>query len=304
LKLHRDLETKVAAWKQKPAGLVFNSGYQANVGIISALVGKNDCVFSDKLNHASIIDGITLSGADHIRYRHNDYGHLAALLVKERKKYRQALIISETIFSMDGDGAHLAELSELKKQHDCLLMVDEAHATGVYGATGSGLMEEQGVNDNVDIAMGTFGKALASFGAFAAGSQLLIDYLINSCRSFIYSTALPPSVLAANLAAINLVCTESGRRKILMAQASSLRQRLVAAGFIVTGESQIVPVIIGENERTIVMAEYLRQKGFWVMPVRPPTVPDGAARLRLSLTCHHNEEILDRLYAAITSAPI
>lgn len=287
LELHHWLEEKTAAFKEKEAALVFNSGYQANVGIISALCGKDDCIFSDRLNHASIVDGILLSGAPFFRFRHNDPEHLEALLEKERRKFRRALIVTETIFSMDGDEAPLREIARLKQKFDCYLMADEAHATGLFGARGSGIVEREGLAAEVDVIMGTFGKALGGFGAYAAASRKIIAYFINACRAFIYSTALPPAVVAANLEAIDVVGDEPHRRAQVLSHASSLRGVLD-----VRGVSQIVPFVVGDAAKAVRLAEALRKKGHWVLPVRPPTVPQGASRLRFSVTFHHDLDTL------------
>lgn len=295
---HR-LEDRVAAFKGKARALIFNSGYQANTGIISALYGAGDCIFSDKLNHASIIDGLVLSGARFFRFRHNDMGHLEAILKKERPKFKNALIITETVFSMDGDSPDLKALVELKDKFTCRLMVDEAHATGIYGRNGSGMVEEAQLSDRVDLIMGTFGKALGSFGAYLAADENVIEYMINRCRSFIYSTALPPAVIACNLASLDIIGSEPHRRRDLLSSAEYFRSALKAAGFEVRGSSQIVPVIVGENHKAVVMAEALQGKGYRVLPIRPPTVPKGEARLRFSLTFDHDMAVLKRLAADI-----
>ncbi|MBU1083942.1 MAG: 8-amino-7-oxononanoate synthase [Candidatus Omnitrophica bacterium] len=292
---HEELEERICVFKRKPAAMVFNSGYQANVGIISALLGRNDCVFSDKLNHASIIDGIKLSGAKMFRFKHNDAEHLEALLKAERHKYGTALVVTETVFSMDGDISPLEKMTSLKDHYDLVLMVDEAHATGIFGERGSGVTEAKGAEEKVDIIMGTFSKALGGFGAYAAMSVGMRDYLINTCRSFIYSTSLPPSVIAANTEALDIVEAEPHRRQELLKNSEYLRIKLKDRGFTVRGESQIVPVMIGGNPKTVKMSAFLKEKGFWVTPVRPPTVPRGEARLRLSLTFHHTKDMLDDL---------
>lgn len=292
---HRLLEDKVAVFKNKEAALVFNSGYQANVGVISALVGKNDAVFSDRLNHASIIDGIKLSGAALFRFRHNDAAHLAELLKKERKNFKQAIIITETVFSMDGDIAPLDGMIRLKKEHNCLLMVDEAHATGVFGPNGGGIVDKLGHSSDVDILMGTFSKALGSFGAFVAVSRVMREFLINTCRAFIYSTSLPPVVIAANIAALKIVADEPERRTTLLENAAYLREGLKLEGFDVKGESQIIPVVVGGNEDAVKLSGYLKEKGYWALPVRPPTVPENEARIRISLSFAHGRKTLDRL---------
>lgn len=293
--LHHRLEERIAQFKNKEAAILFNSGYQANVGIISSLYGKGDCIFFDRLSHASIIDGILLSGAKFFRFRHNDLEDLDSLLKKERGRFNKALIITETIFSMDGDRSPLRELVRLKEGHSCEIFVDEAHATGIFGKNGSGIVEEEGLEEKINFIMGTFSKALAGFGAYLATSMKSVEYLINTCRSFIYSTALPPAIIASNLASLDLVEKEPYRRERLLEQARYFRDGLKAEGFEVRGQSQIIPVIIGHNVKTLDTAKRLQEKGYWVLPVRPPTVPDGEARLRFSLTYHHDRETLGRL---------
>lgn len=304
LELHHQLEEKVAQFKNKEAALVFNSGYQTNIGIISSLYERGDCIFSDRLNHASIIDGILLSEARFFRFQHNDMEHLESLLEKERDKFKKALIITETIFSMDGDRAPLKELVHLKEKYNCEILVDEAHATGIFGKNGSGVVEEEGLTDKIDLIMGTFSKALGSFGAYLATSKKVVEYLINVCRSFIYSTALPPATIACNLASLELINEEPYRREKLLESAQYFRQTLKAKDFKVRGISQIVPVVLGDNINTIELADRLKQKGYWVLPIRPPTVPKGEARLRFSLTVYHDEEILQKLINDILAIQI
>ncbi len=299
--LFHALEDAVARFKSKEAALVFNSGYQANVGIISSLFTRGDCIFSDRLNHASIIDGILLSQAKIFRFQHNDPGHLETLLKKERDKFKNALIISESIFSMDGDRAPLKELAGLKEKYNCRLMVDEAHATGVFGDNGSGVVEEEGLSARVDLIMGTFSKALAGFGAYLATSKNIADYLVNTCRSFIYSTALPPAVIAGNLASLKLIKEEPYRRKTLLSTAKMLRDKLKEKGFFPKGASQIIPLILGDNLRAVEFAKKVQERGYWALPVRPPTVPAGQARLRLSLSYDHNAETLNKLIDVISA---
>lgn len=299
---HALLEEKVAAFKGKEAALVFNSGYQANVGVISALMGKGDAVFSDRLNHASIIDGIKLSGAKLIRFRHNDMAHLEELLREKRPGYSGAMIVTESVFSMDGDLAPVAELARLKKAYNCLLMVDEAHATGVFGKGGAGLVDCDLFADDVDVLMGTFSKALGSFGGYVAVTDEMKRYLVNSSRSFIYSTALPRAVIAANIAAIEIVGEEPQRRAKLLDNAGYLRDRLKAMDFEVRGDSQIIPIVVGDNASAMAMSRSLRDKGFWVTPVRPPTVPEGEARVRLSLSSDHTKETLNELAKSIAQS--
>lgn len=301
LEIHHSLEEKVAHFKNKESALVFNSGYQANIGILSALYNRDDVIFSDRLNHASIIDGIRLAGAKLLRFQHNNLNHLEDMLKRERKKYKKALIVTETIFSMDGDRPHLEGLVSLKDKYDCQIMVDEAHATGIYGENGSGVVEEEGLADRIDLIMGTFSKALASFGAYLATSKKTVEYLINTCRSFIYSTALPPVVIACNLASIDLVQEESYRRHKLLKCAEFFRNSLKSRGFEVRGDSQIIPLIIGDNFKVVDYAHRLQEKGYWVLPIRPPTVPQGEARLRFSLTFHHNIQLLQKLIDEISN---
>lgn len=302
--IFHELEDVIAKFKGKEAALVFNSGYQANVGIISALWTRRDCIFSDRLNHASIIDGILLSQAKIFRFHHNDPEHLESLLKKERDKSKNALIITESIFSMDGDRAPLKELVRLKDKYNCRIMVDEAHATGIFGENGSGVVEEEGLSAQVDLIMGTFSKALAGFGAYLATSKHIADYLVNTCRSFIYSTALPPALIACNLASLKLIKDEPHRREILLSMAEMSRNRLKEKGFCAKGSSQIIPVILGDNLRALEFAKKIQAQGYWILPVRPPTVPAGQARLRLSLSYFHNEETLNKLIDVISEIRI
>ncbi|MFH1281250.1 MAG: 8-amino-7-oxononanoate synthase [Candidatus Omnitrophota bacterium] len=302
--LFHELEDAVARFKEKEAALVFNSGYQANVGMISALFKKGDCIFSDRLNHASIIDGMLLAQAKIFRYQHNDPEHLKSLLKKERDKFKQGLIVTESIFSMDGDRAPLKELVRLKEKYNCRMMVDEAHATGVFGESGSGVAQEEGLSARIDLIMGTFSKALAGFGAYLATSKNIADYLVNTCRSFIYSTALPAAVIAGNLASLKLIKDEPYRRKILLSMAKMLRDKLEAKGFCLKGSSQIIPLMLGDNLRAVEFAKKVQNKGYWALPIRPPAVPVGQARLRLSLSYDHSEETLNKLIEVISEIRI
>lgn len=304
LELHHRLEEKTAQFKNKEAALFFNSGYQANTGIIGSLYTKGDCIFFDRLSHASIIDGVILSGARFFRFQHNDVEHLESMLKKERDKFNQALIITETVFSMDGDKAPLQELCRLKEKYNCGIFVDEAHATGIFGKKGSGMVEQEGLEDKIDFIMGTFSKAMGGFGAYLATSRRIVEYLINTCRSFIYSTALPAAIVACDLASIDLIKEEPYRREKLLNSAQYFRQALRAKGFKAIGDSQIVPLIIGDNFKAKEFAGRLQKKGYWVLPVRPPTVPAGEARLRFSLTFHHSQEVLKKLIDDIASIRI
>lgn len=294
LELHHRLESEIARLKNKESALVFGSGYLANTGIIPALGGRGDVIFSDRLNHASIYDGCRLAGARTIRFRHNDLDHLEKLLKEKRGRFQRSLIVVESIYSMDGDRCPLKDLAGLKNNFDCLLMVDEAHATGLFGTNGGGVIEEDGVGDAVDIAMGTFGKALGSYGAYAAASKEMISYLVNQARSFIYSTALPPAVIGASLAAIKLIQTEPELRRELHDKTAHFKKHLKDHGITDDlGPSQIVPIMIGDSKKAVAIAEELLQKGIFATAVRPPTVPENTARLRFSITRHHREEDLE-----------
>lgn len=299
LRLHHLLEEEIASFKGKESALVFNSGYQANTGIIPALVGRNDVVFADRLCHASQLDGVAMSQARLIRYQHNDMEHLGDLLERERPGFDKALILTETVFSMDGDLAPLRSLVELKDRYSCVLMVDEAHATGVFGHQGRGLVDDQGLSEHVELIMGTFSKALGGFGAYLAASRIVTDYLVNSARSFIYSTALPATIIAANLAAIEVCRSEPQRGQFLLERANSFRQAIVKAGWSVGGSSQIIPVMVGESADAVKYASELFMRGFRVLPIRPPTVPEGTARLRLSLCYAHAEEEVTSIVEAL-----
>nr|WP_246545591.1 8-amino-7-oxononanoate synthase [Pelotalea chapellei] len=293
MEIHELLESAVSAFKQTEAALIFNSGYAANSGIIPAVVGRGDVVFSDRLNHASIVDGILLSSAKLVRYPHNDIQALDRLLDKYRGTGR-CLIVTDGVFSMDGDIALYAELISLKQHHDALLMVDDAHGCGVLGTGGKGSAEMCGVIKDVDIHVGTFGKALGSYGAYAALSLDLRELLINRARSFIFSTSLPPAVVAASLAALELIGTEEGRelRKKLHANASLFRGLLVEAGFHTYGTTQIVPIITGDATVTMEFSRQLLDEGLFVQGIRPPTVPQGASRLRCTVMATHSADDL------------
>ena len=278
------LEHDVMDLYQAEAACVFNSGYHANVGIISALAGTRDLVLSDKLNHASIIDGLQLSGARFMRYRHCDYDHLADLLEKHHKKYRRIFLITESVFSMDGDVADLPRLVELKHRYNAFLIIDEAHAIGVFGKRGGGICEAQGVTADIDIVISPLGKAMASLGAVAAMRTVMRDYLVNTMRPLIFTTALPPIVLHWNRFILRKMTSMEQERQHVQNLARQLRTALTARGLTSGGDSQIVPVIIGENQTAVTVADALQQRGFLVFAIRPPTVPPNTARLRLSLS--------------------
>lgn len=287
LGLHEELETELAAFKGTEAAVIFSTGYMANVGAISALAGPGDVIFSDRLNHASIMDGIKLSGANLERFPHRDLNRLEKML-KQAPAGKRRLIITDSVFSVDGDLAALRELAELKERYGAWLMIDEAHATGVLGPGGAGLAQALGLTAAVDIHMGTFSKAFGSLGGYVAGDRRLIDYLHNRARPFIYSTALPPPVLGAIAAAFALVREEPERRLSLLRQAAHFRRGLTEAGFDTLGsETQIVPALVGKNEPTLKFAAALRDRGLMAVGLRPPTVPPGKARVRFSLSAAH-----------------
>uniref|UniRef100_A0A7V4G9N9 8-amino-7-ketopelargonate synthase n=1 Tax=Desulfobacca acetoxidans TaxID=60893 RepID=A0A7V4G9N9_9BACT len=291
LALHEDLEARLAAFKGTEAAVVFSTGYMANLGTISALVGPGDTVFGDKLNHASIYDGIRLAGATLARFPHRDLNRLESLLKKSSSARK--LIITDSVFSVDGDLAPLRDLVALKERYGAALMVDEAHATGVLGPGGAGLAEALGLTSAIEVHMGTFSKALGSLGGYVAGDRRLIEYLHNRARSFIYSTALPPPVVGAVRRALEIVAAEPERRTGLKEQATHFRRRLEEAGFDTLGsETQIIPVLVGENAPTLAFAARLREEGLMAVALRPPTVPPGRARVRFSLSAAHAPEDL------------
>ena len=278
---YKELEKTVAELFGKEAALIFNTGYQANLGIISALINKGDVVFSDKLNHASIIDGMRLSDGDFFRYKHLNYENLENILKTKRDKYNRALIVSESVFSMDGNVADIDKLVELKNKYNCILMIDEAHAFCAYGNTLAGLTKDK----DVDIVTATFGKAVGSFGAFCVSNEKIISYLINKARSFIFSTSIPPF----NIAWTNWLLTEKRdyferQKHKLAGLACSVHKLLDKRRFKTPSETHIIPIVIGDNEKTIKVSEQLRSKGYYIPAIRPPTVPVGTSRLRISLT--------------------
>ena len=278
---YKELEKTVANIYGKESALIFNTGYQANLGVVSALCGKGDIVFSDKLNHASIIDGMKLSGGEFFRYRHLDYENLEKMLQTKRNNYKRAIIVSESVFSMDGDVADIDKLIELKKKYNCLLMIDEAHAFCAFGKTLAGVS----YGKDVDIITATFGKAVGSFGAFCVSNEKTISYLINKARSFIFSTSIPPF----NIAWSNWLLTE--KRDYIEEQKQKLEHLTKAVhaslrlrGIQTSSVTHIIPLIIGDNEKTIKVSEQLRSMGYYIPAIRPPTVPEGTSRLRISLT--------------------
>lgn len=295
---HGLLEDDMARMKKTAAALVFSSGYMANAGIISALAGKGDVVFSDKLNHASIIDGILLSRAELKRYPHRDVGALEEFLAKSGDG-RRKLIVTDTVFSMDGDTAPLAEIVSLAKKYRAWLMVDEAHAFGVLGPTGAGLAEELGLAEDIEVQMGTLSKAAGSFGAYVAGSRELIDYLVNMARSFIYTTGMPPALAAASRAALQIMREEPERRRRIISHACRMREGLQRAGFdTLQSVTPIIPVMMGDAARALEWSQRLMERGVFVRAIRPPTVPRGGSRLRVTVSAAHTDDDIARCLEA------
>lgn len=285
LPVYQELEELLSSLYGKESALLYNSGYHANVGISSALNQKGDVVFSDKLNHASIIDGMRLSEGKFFRFPHNDMHALEKLLERERKNFNNAFIITESVFSMDGDIEDLKKIVELKKKYNCIMIIDEAHAFGVFGEKGLGVAEELGIIDDVDLLVGTFGKAIGSMGAFVTGSKTMIDFLINKSRSFIFSTALPPINIAFSKWIIETQIPKTAQK----------RKNMLNLAKKFGSQSHIIPVVIGENKDTVDLCEVLFHNGYFTLPIRPPTVPVGTSRLRLSLTADIREEELQTL---------
>ncbi len=297
------LEERLAEFEGTEAALLFPSGFTANLAAVTALAGPGDVVFGDAKNHASLWDGCRLSRADVRVYPHADWRQLEAGLARA-SGYRRRLIVTDGLFSMDGDLAPLVELADVARRHAAMLLVDEAHATGVFGAGGRGVAEHLGVEEAVTARVGTLSKALGCAGGFVSGSRLLIDWLINRARPYIYSTAAPAAISAAALAALEIVIAEPERRGELLRRAAALRQRLAALGWPLGGSaSQIIPIVVGQLQRAVELSQRLRQQGLLVPAIRPPTVPEGEACLRVSLAWGHTEEQIAALLAGLGAAP-
>jgi 8-amino-7-oxononanoate synthase len=297
--IHEELEQRLAEFEGVEAALLFPSGFAANAGIVPALVDRGDAIYADAKNHASLIDGCRLSRAETQVYPHGDVDALEGLLAQSRGP-RRRLIITDTLFSMDGDLAPLAPIAEAAAKYDAMLLVDEAHATGVFGAHGRGVAEALGVEYEGVIRVGTLSKALGAAGGFVAGSGSLVEWLANRARSYVFSTAQPASIAAAALAALDIVAEEPERRTKLLQTAESLRRRLQQQGWN-TGRSasQIIPIVIGSPAETVRLSDWLRERGYWLPAIRPPSVPEGESLLRLSLTAAHTPEMLDGMLAAL-----
>ena len=329
MRAHQKLEEQLARFKRAERALVFSTGYMANVGIISSLFGRGDIIFSDRLNHASIVDGILLSQAEFKRYPHCDVEALENML-KDSGGFKKRAVITDSVFSMDGDLAPLKAIVGLARKYECLVMIDEAHALGVFGEQGQGLAHHLGLEDKIDIQMGTLSKAAGSFGAYVCGSEELISFLINKARSFIYTTAMPPSTAAASKRAIEIIETDPYRsrespvvlrkqegddsrsmdeplfstssnnipslRSQLWLNTGYLQQRLKALGFnTMDSQSPIIPILVKDSQKAVEFSKKLLEEGIFVSAIRPPTVPVNTARLRLTVTAAHTRKELDYL---------
>lgn len=299
--LHEKLENKIATFKGAESAIIFPTGYMANVGTISALAGEGDLVVCDKLNHASIIDGARLSGAVLRTYPHKNLKRLEEIL-KKTSAYKKRLIVTDGVFSMDGDIAPLPELVKLSQRFDTILMLDDAHATGVLGKTGRGTCEHFGIKKDVDIQMGTFSKALGNLGGFIAGSRTLIECIRNKARSFIYSTALPPAIISGCIKAIEIVENDAGLRQAIWSNVRRFRKGLADLNFnIMESETQIIPVCMGDASLTMEAARFLLKNGIFAPGVRPPTVARNKCRIRTSLMATHTASHIDKAIDAFRS---
>ena len=301
--IHRRLEERLAAFEQADACVLFGSGYLANLGMIPILAGPGGVVLSDRLNHASIIDGCRLARAETVVYDHCDTEHLAWAL--HRAQGREALIVTDSVFSMDGDVAPLPEIVELARRHGARVMVDEAHATGMLGPGGRGAVAEAGLEGEVDVIVGTLGKALGSYGAYVCCAASLAQYAINESRSLIFSTALPPPAVAGALAALDLLEEQPRRVERLRANADSLRDELAREGFEVAGSAtQIVPLMVGDPDLAMRLCQAAIEEGVFAQAIRPPTVPDGTSRLRLAVMASHSRSELRQAAAMLARAAL
>ncbi len=299
---YQRLEEQLSNLYKTESALVFNSGYHINIGLLPALAGKGDLILADKLCHASLIDGMRLSRARVIRYPHCGYDQVKKLLQRHSSFHGKIFLVTESLFSMDGDCADLDKLVKLKEQYGAILYVDEAHAVGVRGPGGLGLAEEQNVLRKIDLLVGTFGKAWAGQGAFVACSKLLADNFVNSARSLIFTTALSPVAVNWLSFVAPRISAMSAQRDHLRQLGNELRTSLQAMGLTTGGSSQIVPVMVGDAAKAVTVADKVRQQGFWINAIRPPTVPPGTSRLRLSLTAGMDADQLASLPDAIAGA--
>ncbi|MDX5978574.1 8-amino-7-oxononanoate synthase [Vreelandella alkaliphila] len=299
LEVHDALEDALAEWTGRQRALLFSTGYMANLGVLQALADSNTAIFQDRLNHASLLDGAVLSGARSRRFHHRDSADLERLLARSSAPHK--LVVSDGVFSMDGDVADIATLAHVSQQHNAWLMIDDAHGLGVLGANGSGCVE--GFDSQaVPILVGTLGKALGTAGAFVAGDAALIEHLIQFARSYIYTTAQPPSIAAATLEALAIVQREPEHRQRLQRHISYFRQQAQALGLpLADSHTPIQPLLLGNEPRTMAWAAKLAQRGIHVGAIRPPTVPNGAARLRITLSARHKPEDIDRLIEGLSA---
>jgi len=296
--LHRQLEEKIASFKNTESAILFSSGYLANIGTISSVVGPDDFVYSDELNHASIIDGCRLSKANLRIYPHLDLQELNSMMLKDTKPGKK-LVVTDTVFSMDGDLVDLKQLTQLCERHNAMLLVDEAHATGVLGERGSGATEHFGVEENVPIVMGTLSKAVGSLGGYIAGSRELIDFIRNRVRSYIFDTSLPAPCLAASLKSIEIITDDKESREHLWDMIHMFKDGLQDLGYnVIPSDSAIIPILIGDPEPTLQMADNLRKEGVFTPAVRPPSVAPGKCRIRTSLMSLHTEQHIEKALAA------
>jgi 8-amino-7-oxononanoate synthase len=298
---HHALEEELAAFTGRERALLFSTGYMANMGAISAVVGRGDTVFEDHLNHASLLDGGLLSGAKFKRYAHADADHLDNLLVKAEGN---KLIVTDGVFSMDGDTAPLQALVTVAKQHAAWLMVDDAHGLGVLGGQGGGVLEQTGLTqDDVQVLVGTLGKAFGTFGAFVAGSEQLIETLIQKARTYIYTTALPPAIAETTRTSLKIIQTENWRREKLRKLTEQFRVGAAQLGLsLMASSSPIQPILVGHSEKAVAISNELFGKGFLVSAIRPPTVPLDGARLRVTFSAQHEENQVDQLLDALAKA--
>lgn len=301
---HHALEEELADFTRRDRALLFSTGYMANLGVITALMGKGDIVYEDKLNHASLLDGGLLSGAQFKRYLHNDINNLQ-LKMRSKTIEQGAMVITDGVFSMDGDSACLKSLAEVARQNEAYLMVDDAHGFGVLGKTGAGLVEQCRLTQNqVPLLVGTLGKAFGTSGAFVAGSEVMIESLIQKARSYIYTTALPPAIAAATRASLRRVIQDSWRREKLNRLVARFQAGVKQLGMtLMPSESAIQPIVLGESQKAMQASEYLLQQGLWVSGIRPPTVPKGSARLRITFSALHTEQHVDQLLSTLDSLP-
>ena len=293
--IYEKVEKQIAELLGKPAALYFSSGYHMNAGFFPAVYGKGDLIIADKLVHASIIDGIMLSKADYLRYRHLDYAQLEEMLEKNREKYENCVIVTESVFSMDGDISDLKKITDLAKKYQCETYVDEAHAVGCFGDNGAGVCASERTLQDIDFIAGTVGKGLGGAGAFIACGDQIRDYLINRCRSFIFTTALPPINLEWTSFVLSKLPHMKDRREKFRENYQLLRRLLNEKGFETKGNSQIVPIVIGDDEKTLEIADKLLANGIFAPAIRPPTVRKGTSRLRFSVTASFSEDMIRKI---------